>query len=87
MAKVFLVGIYDMDFPSKDGGRIDGISLQCNYPDPNVIGLKADSKFISRALCNQCGFTADSLAPLVKHTVELETNLKGKVIGVRLAED
>ena len=44
MAKVFLVGIQDMNFPTRDGkGVIDGIALQCNYPDLNVIGLRADS--------------------------------------------
>ena len=43
MAKVFLVGIQDMNFPTRDGkGVIDGIALQCNYPDLNVIGLRAD---------------------------------------------
>ena len=53
MAKVFLVGIQDMNFPTRDGkGVIDGIALQCNYPDRNVIGLRADSKFISREICN-----------------------------------
>lgn len=88
MAKVFLVGIQDMNFPTRDGsGRIDGIALQCNYPDPNVIGLKADSKFISRALCNSVGFTVESLTPYVKHNVELETNLNGKVVGISLAEE
>ena len=88
MAKVFLVGIQDMNFPTRDGsGRIDGIALQCNYPDRNVIGLRADSKFISREICNAVGFTKESLAPYVQHNVELETNLKGKVIGISMAEE
>ncbi|MBP0983692.1 MAG: hypothetical protein J6A19_08200 [Oscillospiraceae bacterium] len=86
MAKVTLVGIHDMDFPTKDGGKIDGIALQVNYPDPNVVGLKAESKFISRDLCNNIGFTASFLTPFVGKTVELETNLKGKVIGISVVE-
>ena len=88
MAKVFLVGIQDMNFPTRDGkGVIDGIALQCNYPDLNVIGLRADSKFISREICNAVGFTVASLTPFVQHNVELETNLKGKFVGISLAEE
>lgn len=82
MAKVNLVGIHDMDFPTKDGGRIDGIALQVTYSDPNVYGLKAESKFISRDLCNNIGFTEEYLLPFIGKTVELETNLKGKVVGI-----
>lgn len=82
MAKVNLVGIHDMDFPTKEGGRIDGIALQVTYSDPNVYGLKAESKFISRDLCNNIGFNAEYLLPFIGKTVELETNLKGKVVGI-----
>lgn len=83
MAKVHLVGIHDMDFPTRDGkGRIDGIGLQITYKDANVYGLKAESKFISRDLCNNIGFTVDYLTPFIGKTVELETNIKGKVIGI-----
>ena len=88
MAKVFLVGIQDMNFPTRDGKDvIDGISLYCNYSDRNVIGLRSDKKFISREICNSVGFTKESLAPYVQHTVDLETNLKGKVVGISLAEE
>ena len=83
MAKVHLVGIHDMNFPTRDGkDRIDGIALQVNYKDENVYGLKAESKFISRELCNNIGFTVDYLKPFIGKTVELETNLKGKVVGI-----
>lgn len=83
MAKVHLVGVHDMDFPTRDGkGRIDGIGLQVTYKDPNVYGLKAESKFISRELCKNLGFTVDYLTPFIGKTVELETNLGGKVIGI-----
>lgn len=84
MAKVNFVGIHDMDFPTRDGkGRIDGIGLQVTYPDTNVVGLKAESKFISRELCKQVGFTVDSLTPFIGKVVELETNLSGKVVGIK----
>lgn len=57
MAKVFLVGIQDMNFPTKDGKDvIDGISLYCNYPDRNVIGLISDKKFISPGNLQFCRF-------------------------------
>ena len=81
MAKVFLVGIQDMNFPTRDGkGVIDGIALQCNYPDSNVIGLRDE-------ICNAVGFTVASHTPYVQHNVELETNLKGKVVGISMAEE
>ena len=83
MAKVHLVGIHDMDFPTRDGkDRIDGIALQINYKDANVYGLKVESKFISRELCKTIGFTVDYLTPFIGKTVELETNINGKVVGI-----
>lgn len=84
MAKVFFVGLQNIDFDDrKTGDHIEGLKLHINYLDDNVMGLKADSKFINHEACKNLGFTVDSLAPLIGHEVELETNLKGSVTGVR----
>ncbi|MBQ4165717.1 MAG: hypothetical protein IJD85_05280 [Oscillospiraceae bacterium] len=82
MAKVDFIGVQDIDFYNDRGEHIDGISLFVTYKDPNVYGIKADKKFVSRDQCKNIGFTVDYLLPFVGKEVELETNLKGKVIGI-----
>lgn len=87
MAKVNFVGLQDMDFDDrKTGEHISGIKLFFNYLDENVMGFKADSKFVNREACKNLGFTVDNLSPLIGKVVELETNLKGKVTGVNPVE-
>lgn len=83
MAKVHFTGLQDMDFTSRDGKQIDGIKLFFTYPDENVMGIKADSKFVNRDSCKNLGFTVDSLSPLIGKDVEIETNIKGGITGVR----
>ena len=82
MAKVHFTGLQDMDFNTRDGSHIDGIKLFFTYPDENVMGIKADSKFINRDICRNLGFTVDSLSPMIVKDVEIETNIKGAIIGV-----
>lgn len=85
--KVELVGIGVLDYTSKKTGHpVQGISLYINYLDPNVMGKVADSKYLSKDLCDQIGITADSLAPYIFKEVELELNLRGYVIGVKPVE-
>ena len=83
MAKAKLIGVQDMDFNTRKGDHIDGIKLHITYPDENVMGLMADGKFISREACKTYGITVDGLAPMIGKDVEFETNVKGKVTGVR----
>lgn len=83
MAKVNFVGLQELDFESRDGKQIQGFKLHINYLDENVMGLKADSKFVSREACKNLGLTVESLSPLIGKDVELETNLKGSITGVR----
>lgn len=83
MAKVFFEGIQRLDFDTKDGKHIDGYNLHIAYPDENVIGRRTDTKFVSIEAWNNLGFSLEKLTPLVQHDVELETNIKGKVIGVK----
>lgn len=83
MAKVSLVGVQRLDFTSDDDKPIQGYSLQINYPDENVFGLKADHKFISDSLCSNLGITEKDLLDLVHGDIEIELNLKGKVQGIK----
>lgn len=80
--KVKLVGLQPLDFPSKDGGQIKGINLQCNFKDDNVYGEKADAKFISDIALKNLGIAVDDLLPFIDSEVDLELNFKGKVVGI-----
>lgn len=82
MAKVFLEGIQHLDFDTKEGNHINGYSLHIAYPDENVIGKMTDKKFISAEAFNNLGFSLDEISALVQHEVELETNIKGKVVSI-----
>lgn len=87
MAKVNFVGLQDIDFEDRrTGNQIQGLKLHIIYPDENVMGLKADAKFVSREACKNLGFTVDSLSPLIGKEVEIETNLKGSITGVKPVE-
>ena len=81
--KVELVGLQLLDFPSKDGGQIKGINLEINFKDDNVYGKRADAKFISDIALKNLGITLDELLPLINSEVDLELNLKGKVVGIQ----
>lgn len=83
MAKVFLEGIQHLDFDTKEGNHINGYSLHIAYPDENVIGRMTDKKFISAEAFKNLGFSLDEISALVQHDVELETNIKGKVVAIR----
>lgn len=82
MAKVTFVGLQSLDFETRDGNTIQGFKLHIIYPDDNVNGLLADSKFISREACRNLGITSDILTPLIGKEVELVTNIKGKITGI-----
>lgn len=86
MAKVKFVGLQDLDFVGREGDTIQGLKLYLTFQDENVMGLRAESKFINRQSCANFGFTVDSLSPLIGKDVELETNLKGHITGVKPIE-
>lgn len=83
MAKVNFIGLQNLDFETRDGNQIQGLKLHITFPDENVMGLMADSKFISREACKNLGLSVDSLTPMIGKEIEIETNIKGKVTGVR----
>ncbi len=82
MAKVFLEGIQKLDFDTKEGNHINGYNLHVAYPDENVVGRMTDKKFISSEAFKNLGFSLDEISALVQHDVELETNIKGKVVAI-----
>lgn len=87
MAKVHLIGVQWLDFPSKkDGKQVTGINLHVTYVDDNVHGLKADTKFISKFMCENLGLAPEDLYPFEGQDIELELNLAGKVCGVSVLE-
>ena len=85
MAKVNLCGVQPLDFETKVGDTIKGLKLHVCYADENVMGYACDTKFISSASCKNLGIFLDDLEPLIGQVVELETNLKGKIISVKPA--
>ncbi len=87
MAKVHLIGVQWLDFLSKkDGRQVQGINLHVTYVDDNVHGLKADTKFISKFMCENLGLAPEDLYPFEGQDIELELNLAGKVCGVSVLE-
>ena len=86
MAKVFFEGFREIDFVGNDGKRLKGIKLFFAYPSDGVIGFMTDSQFLSDSLCQQTGITASTLVPFVSEEVNLETNLKGKIVGISLVK-
>ena len=87
MAKVHLIGVQWLDFLSKkDGKQVQGINLHVNYVDDSVHGLKSDTKFISKFMCDNLGITPEDLYPFEGQDIELELNLAGKVCGVSVLE-
>lgn len=86
MAKVNLLGVRDLDFKNNDGDTIKGLKIFFCYPDPNVSGQIADSKFISSSLCHDLGVSFDVLASYVGQPIDLEVNFKGKICGISAVE-
>lgn len=79
---VNLMGVQNLDFENDKGEKIQGIKLHIAYKDQYVSGLKCDSKFLSSEACKNLGISEKFLSPLIGKPVVLETDLKGKVIGV-----
>lgn len=86
MAKVYFEGIQRLHFTNKQGDEIKGYNLHIAYPDENVVGRITDKKFINDEAFNNLGFSLDKLSALVQKDVELETNIKGKVIAISAAK-
>lgn len=79
---VNLMGVQKLDFENDKGEKIQGLKLHIAYKDQYVSGLKCDSKFLSAESCENLGLSEQSLTKLVGKSVALETDLKGKIIGV-----
>lgn len=72
-----VVGKRLVDFKTKDGERIDGLNLYCNYPEDNVEGYAVEKIFLGR---NKFGMIFDSLA--VGDAITVVYNKHGRVSDV-----
>ena len=75
-----LVGKKDVDFVSKDGTNINGVTLYITYSDPKVEGVVAEKIFVSSTKCNV------STIP-VGAEIRVLYNRFGKVENVENVED
>lgn len=77
-----IVGINVVDFTDDNGKRIQGTRLYFNYFDdtnPNIIGVIADSKWLTKEQVDKFGI---DLRTLVRKTVNIVTNMKGKIVNI-----
>ncbi|WP_418470917.1 hypothetical protein [Eubacterium callanderi] len=77
-----IVGINEVDFTDDKGKRIQGTRLYFNYLDdtnPNIIGAIADSKWLTKDQVDKFGI---DLRTLVRKTVNIVTNMKGKIVNI-----
>lgn len=86
MAIVNLHGYQVLDFETKEGDVIKGMKLFISYQDDNVEGYRTDDKFISFAKCQQLGLNADVLKPYLNQVVDIQLDLKGKIVSVQPVE-
>lgn len=78
----YLLGYQDLDFDTKDG-KIDGISIFVAYEEENVVGKKAEKKFLSRTLINKLKLDFENM---VNKKINIYCDLKGRVMLVQLAQ-
>lgn len=83
---VTLVGVQELDFTSNDGSQIQGVKLHVIYPSSNMVGRKADAKFLSAARLDELGFTAKDFCGQIDSDIDISTDFNGKVIDVVFAK-
>lgn len=77
-----IVGINVVDFTDDKGNRVQGTRLYFNYIDdtnPNIVGAVADSKWLTKDQVDRFGI---DLRSLVRKTVNIVTNMKGKIVNI-----
>ena len=83
--KCTLLGFKSLDFENKEGDKVEGIKLFLAYVDENTVGCECDAKFINRNVFDTFGITIDKLADSVNSVVDVEFNMKNKVVGLSLS--
>lgn len=82
MAKVFLLGVQELDFTTQDGKEIKGIKLHVYYPDDLVYGFKADTKFISDDAVKNLRINVAEIKDLCGTEINIDTNISGRIMGL-----
>ena len=82
--KCTLLGFKSLDFENKDGDKVEGIKLFLAYVDENTVGFECDAKFINRNVFDTFGIKLEELAGSVSTVIDVEFNMKNKVVGLSL---
>ncbi len=83
--KCTLLGFKSLDFENKDGDKVEGIKLFLAYVEENTVGCECDAKFINMNVFDTFGVTLEDLADAVSTVVDVEFNMKNKVVGLTLS--
>lgn len=83
--KCTLLGFKSLDFENKDGDKVEGIKLFLAYVDENTVGCECDAKFINKNVFETFKVSLESLADAVNTVVDVEFNMKNKVVGLSLS--
>lgn len=80
--KVELIGVRSIDFTTKEGNDISGIKLFVAYPEEDVYGNAAESRFISDRVFESFGVPIKDLISCIGGKIDMEINPKGKICGI-----
>ncbi len=88
--KVELIGVRSIDFTTKEGNDISGIKLFVAYPEEDVYGNVAESRFINVAesrfisdrVFESFGVPIKDLISCIGGKIDMEINPKGKICGI-----
>lgn len=80
--KVELIGVRSIDFTTKEGNDISGIKLFVAYPEEDVYGNVAESRFISDRVFESFGVPIKDLISCIGGKIDMEINPKGKICGI-----
>ena len=82
--KVNLIGLRKLDFENEKGDQVQGIKLFFAYPEENVYGNTADSRFISAELIEKLGVPVQDLIDHIDQVIDIEISPKNKIVGITI---
>ena len=81
---VTLIGVQDMNFTSRDGNEINGVKVFFAYPDENTYGNCTSDKFIARNVYDSFNVPVDKLVSKIGEVINVELNLKKKIVAISI---
>ena len=87
--KAVLVGVQKISFENENTGElIDGVKIHMLYPDVDVHGLKADTKFIKTELFNHfdCNFNELKNSAENNLEVDLDYGPRNKIVNITILQ-